>query len=205
MHGNESTARETKLARDVPANSQDLKVYAITRKTTDEDGICTAAGFTVSTDGSYNTEQMLLQALNIGYLRLPTTDHCRPRDSEVDRFVAFEASLKADMWLHFHCRAGDGRTTTFIVMHDIVHNAPGDSLDVILTRQGPKQPNHGLGGVDLREVNKSKEQNMGRFDSPFFNERLVFIQNFYKYVCQAKPGKFSFTWSDCVVQNTTRI
>ena len=180
------------------ANSQDLSVDSIEEKT-DEDGICAATRFSVSPIGSSNTEETMLQALNIGYLRLPTTDHCRPRDSEVDSFVAFETSLKEDMWLHFHCRAGDGRTTTFMAMHDILHNAPGDPIDVILKRQGPVNQG-GIGGVDLTTVVKSHD----RYDYPFLAERVEFMQSFYNYVCQAKPGGFNLTWSDWVIQNATQ-
>ena len=69
----------------------------------------------------------------MGYCRFPTTDHVRPRDTEVDAFVAFASTLPTDTWLHFHCRGGDGRTTTFLVMHDTMHNAPGVSIEDILT------------------------------------------------------------------------
>ena len=182
------------------AKSPNLTVYEIVTKTAHEDGICTATAFDVNPTGSYHSEGAWLIAHDIGYLRLPTTDHCRPRDSEVDRFVAFEANLAEGTWLYFHCRAGDGRTTTFMAMHDIIHNAPGDSLDVILTRQGPVNGG-GIGGVDLTKVGKSQD----RFDYPFLTERVEFIQNFYKYICQAKPGGFKLTWSDWVIMNTMQV
>jgi hypothetical protein len=79
-------------------------------------------------------------------------------------------------------------------MHDIFHNAPGDSLDFILGRQ------EGLGGVDLRKASKKDDQ----FEYPFEIERMEFMQHFYDYVCQAKHGGFSLTWSDWVIQNTAQ-
>jgi hypothetical protein len=84
--------------------------------------------------------------LGLEYLRLPTTDHVRPRDSEVDEFVRFALDLAPGTWLHFHCRGGDGRTTTFFVMHDIMHNAPEVSVEDILKRQ------HLLGGSELGKL-----------------------------------------------------
>jgi hypothetical protein len=109
----------------------------------------------------------------------------------VDQFVATDASFDPKTWLHFHCRAGDGRTTTFMAMHDIIHNAPGDSLQTILARQ------KAIGGIDLSSL--PTDQTV--FSYPFSIERVEFIQNFYKYVCAAKPGVFKLLWSDWVSQN----
>jgi len=175
------------------SQTANLVVYDVVTKSPTEDGICTATPYTVHPIGSYRSEETLIQAFpNVGYLRLPTTDHCRPRDSEVDHFVAYEATLDPRTWLHFHCRAGDGRTTSFMAMHDVIHNAPGDSLQTILTRQGPS----GIGGIDLAMLPK----NQAIFSYPFSAERVAFMQNFYTYVCEAKAGEFTLKWSDWVIQ-----
>ena len=169
-------------------------VYQITSKTPIEDGICTATPNTVNT-ADFKTEQQLTQSQGVGYLRLPTTDHCRPRDYEVDQFVSFEAGLKAGTWLHFHCRAGDGRTTVFMAMHDIIHNAPGSTLQEILTRQGPVPPKGtGIGGIDLAK----EPTDPTVFDFPFSQDRVKFMQMFYLYVQQAKPNGFETKWSDWI-------
>lgn len=165
-------------------------VYQITLKTPNEDGICTANPNLVRPKG-FNTEQQLVQSLGHGYLRLPTTDHCRPRDHEVDQFIAFEQGLAAGTWLHFHCRAGDGRTTTFMVMHDIFNNALDSQLQDILTRQGPKKDG-GIGGVDLSTASTNEKD----FDYPFSQNRVQFISLFYTYVQQQKANGFTTTWSD---------
>ena len=173
------------------SNSQNLTVYQITSKTPTEDGICTATPNSVNTTTT-KTEQSLTQALGYGYLRLPTTDHCRPRDYEVDQFVSFEAGLKSGTWLHFHCRAGDGRTTVFMAMHDIINNAPGSTLQEILTRQGPK-PN-GIGGIDLTKMPTDQAD----FDYPFSIDRVQFMQLFYAYVSEEKANGFKIRWSDWI-------
>jgi hypothetical protein len=79
-----------------------------------------------------------------------------------------------------------------MAMHDILHNASVASLDFILGRQ------EGLGGIDLRQVSKSNE----RYDYPFLAERVEFMQDFYNYVCLAKPGGFKLKWSDWVIENS---
>jgi hypothetical protein len=174
----------------------DLTVYNVLTKTKYEDGICTATSCPVQPTGFYKTEETHVQTYpSVSYLRLPSTDHCRPRDSEVDQFVAFEAALGSDTWLHFHCRAGDGRTTTFMAMHDIIHNAPGDTLSTILARQ------KSIGGIDLSTP--PPPTNQTSFSYPFAVERVEFVKNFYNYVCAAKPGKFTLTWSDWVIQTMT--
>ena len=179
------------LKRLVTVSNSSQVVYQITSKTPNEDGICTATPNTVNTTGS-KTEQALVQGLGYGYLRLPITDHCRPRDYAVDQFVSFEAGLKSNTWLHFHCRAGDGRTTTFMVMHDIIQNAPGSTLQEILTRQGPTPK--GIGGIDL-----SKEPtNQADFDYPFSQDRVQFLQLFYAYVQDEKANGFKTQWSDWI-------
>lgn len=175
------------------AKSHRLPIYEIDTKTPIEAGICTATSCRVSPDGTSLTEQALLQEHNMGYLRLPTTDRCRPRDSEVDRFITFEMGLDKDRWLHFHCRAGDGRTTTFMAMHDIFHNAEVDSLELILKRQ------KSLGGIDLMHPSKSHDS----FEHPFELERIEFMKNYYKYIRHVKLEKISLTWSEWVIKHLT--
>ena len=183
----------------IASRTANLIVYDVVTKSKTEDGICTATPHTVQPTGSYSHEEALVQSFpNVGYLRLPTTDHCRPRDTEVDQFVAYEKALDPTTWLHFHCRAGDGRTTSFMVMHDIIHNAPGDSLQTILTRQGPSPS--GIGGIDLSSLPTDETI----FSYPFSAERVAFMENFYTYVCEAKPGGFKLMWSDWVTQRMTR-
>ena len=115
------------------------------QKKTAEDGIDTAKPILVRPTG-FSTERNVAIELGLDYLRLPTTDHVRPRDSEVDEFVRFALGLAPGTWLHFHCRGGDGRTTTFFVRHDIMHNAPEVSVEDILKRQ------HLLGGSELGKL-----------------------------------------------------
>lgn len=164
----------------------DLKVYEI-KSETKEGGVCTAQTYPIQMTG-WSTEQQLATAVGAGYLRIPTTDHVRPRDDEVDQFVAFDTTLAKGTWLHFHCRGGDGRTTTFLAMHDIIHNYPQVSLNDILTRQ------YWLGGVDLH-MPSSTGKGTESFKYPFAVERAQFIEDFANYVAQNQPHGFTVTWS----------
>ena len=152
-----------------------------------EGGICKLHPYPVVTAG-WLTERQLAKKAGSDYIRFPTTDHVRPRDEEVDGFVDFDTRLARGTWLHFHCRGGDGRTTTFLAMHDIIHNAPAVAVDDILIRQ------YWLGGVDLYAP-PSKSTN---YQYPFAVEREQFIRDFYQYVCAAKPRGFQLSWSKWV-------
>jgi hypothetical protein len=176
---------ELRLAASLPS----IVVKRIASKTNLKDGICedricTTESKTVRPTGWATERQVATDELHLKYLRLPCTDHVRPRDTLVDEFVAFDAKRPPDRWLHFHCRAGDGRTTTFLVMHDILCNAPAVDLDTIVKRQ------HLLGGIDLFGFG---ERNSYKF--PFALERAVFLMMFYAYVREAKSHGFALTWS----------
>jgi len=166
----------------------DLKVNEI-KSDTKEGGICTAQPYPVQMTGWF-TEQQIATGVGAGYIRLPSTDHVRPRDGEVDQFVAFDTTLSLGTWLHFHCRGGDGRTTTFLAMHDIINNAPQVSVDDILLRQ------YLLGGINLDDTQPGDPTS---FKYPFAVERADFMRDFYTYVQDEKPGGFKVTWSSWVL------
>jgi|JI10StandDraft_1071094.scaffolds.fasta_scaffold2851918_1 hypothetical protein len=53
------------------------------------------------------SEKELVKAENAKYARLFVTDHCRPRDSQVDAFVSLVqkyVSAKQNVWIHIHCK-----------------------------------------------------------------------------------------------------
>ena len=55
------------------------------------------------------------------YIRIPVTDHCRPSEEAVNRFVDLCKELNAADWVHCHCHGGDGRTTSFLALFDMVN------------------------------------------------------------------------------------
>lgn len=70
------------------------------------------------------TEEMVVARLQsrlaISYLRLHVTDHCPPDDDVARMFLGMLGSVAATTWTHFHCHGGDGRTTTFLAMYDML-------------------------------------------------------------------------------------
>lgn len=130
-----------------------------------------------------NTEKDFLAQLGVGYFRIPVPDFQRPKDEEVDLFVDFVKKLPKDTWLHFHCAAGQGRTTTFMTMFDMMRNSSKVSSQDLIGRQ------YLLGGVDLLKTLKEDPQKR-----TWAIARAKFIQDFYKY-CKAQGPEFKKTWS----------
>jgi hypothetical protein len=131
------------------------------------------------------SEAELARASGFGYMRFPIPDHRRPQDDEVNRFLAFVRNLPEGTWLHFHCRAGVGRTTTFLAMYDMMQNASRVSLADIIRRQVL------LGGMDLSI--KSAMAVEGDL-APYSLERAEFVARFYDY-CRANTDKFKTPWT----------
>lgn len=120
------------------------------------------------------TSESEISSLNgLGYVRVPVTDTYIPSPQIVDQFVEFTKSLKPDTHLHFHCLAGQGRTTTFMSMYQMLKDTNKLSLDNILTHQTR------IGGVEL-------------MTSPVRN---AFIKDFYKYVQENKSSNYSTPYS----------
>lgn len=71
------------------------------------------------------TEQQAFDGSTIGkftvkYDRIPVTDHCAPTDDAIDRLCNLADGVTATDWVHFHCHGGDGRTTTFLALYDML-------------------------------------------------------------------------------------
>lgn len=131
-------------------------------------------------------EKQLVESSNMSYIRIPVTDNERPTDDKVDYFVDFIKNLKPNSWLHFHCKRGLGRTTTFMVMYDIMKNSKNVSLEDIMKRQIL------LGGQNLivEENNKFNYKN-------YSQERWNFLKNFYNY-SRENNDNFKTSWSSWI-------
>jgi hypothetical protein len=130
------------------------------------------------------TEEELTKSFDAGYFRLTVSDHRRPVNADVDRFVKYVQSLSGDDWIHFHCHAGDGRTTSFMVMYDMMKNAKKVSMEDIINRQ------YLLGGIDL-----SKDEDFPDFDRQYAFERTDFLKNFYEY-CKTNTDGFKTLYTE---------
>ncbi|MBS0290380.1 MAG: hypothetical protein JSS07_10165 [Proteobacteria bacterium] len=134
---------------------------------------------------STNTEFSLMNKLNLGYIRIGVLDHHRPSDNAVDTFIDFTQKLPPEGWLYFHCRGGAGRTTTFMIMYDILKNGKKVSLNDIVQRQ------YLLGGSKVFDPSDDPNDAWKRAAAI---ERKQFIEKFYKFVNDPK-GYQHQTWS----------
>jgi protein-tyrosine phosphatase len=110
------------------------------------------------------TERDLVSAAGTSYVRIAVTDHTRPLDEAVDRFIVAVRALPENAWAHFHCEAGLGRTTTFMVLYDMLRNATRVSLDDIVRRQK-------LLGYDYDVL---RPAGPGNWKAPYMDDRIAF-------------------------------
>lgn len=136
------------------------------------------------------TEAQLVSSYGVQYFRIPVTDHMPPSNENVDQFIQFYKSLPQDAWLHFHCHAGHGRTTTFMAMYDILRNGKKVSFEDIMKRQAL------LGNMDLREIPSAKKA----WERKLYEDRALFIKQFYDYVTQSNDD-LPVMWSDWIGQH----
>lgn len=127
------------------------------------------------------SEEELVKRQGASYVRIPVTDKEIPADEMVDYFIKFVKSMPTNTWLHFHCRAGVGRTTTFMVMYDAMKNCKKVSLEDIMNRQVL------IGGKNLIVGEKSSDGNV--------DKRAEFVKKFYEY-CSQNTDNFDTSWSE---------
>ncbi|WP_068470869.1 fused DSP-PTPase phosphatase/NAD kinase-like protein [Candidatus Protochlamydia phocaeensis] len=129
------------------------------------------------------TEREIANRYQVHYIRIPVTDHVKPTDEAVDLFISFVRNLPKDYWLHMHCAAGVGRTTTFMAMFDMIKNAKTVGLDDILKRQWS------IGGLNFQNLSEKTSWKL-----PYAILRLRFLEDFYEY-CRLYSGNWDKTWS----------
>jgi Inositol hexakisphosphate len=134
---------------------------------------------------SASTERDIVGAAGASCVRLTVTDHARPLDDEVDRFVLAVRALPENAWAHFHCEAGLGRTTTFMVLYDMLRNANRVSLEDIVRRQ--KMLSRGYDVLQRAEP--------GNWKAPYMADRAAFVREFYDYA-RANPNGQPKLWSE---------
>jgi len=114
-------ARDEQCQLEKLATAPDTLVYAVHK---DADGDLQILGSSPFHVTRAETEEMVVEQIQrrlaISYLRLHVTDHCAPEDDAVRTFLQALGNVAATTWVHFHCHGGDGRTTTFLTMYDML-------------------------------------------------------------------------------------
>ena len=110
-------------------------------------------------------ENLLVQTHRMSYIRIPVTDGAIPTEDTVSFFINFVSCVPADIHLYFHCKAGVGRTTVFMIMYDMIKNAGLVSFDAIINRQ------MALANFNAKEAKHFMNQ-----------ERVDFLRDFYNII-----------------------
>ncbi len=131
------------------------------------------------------SESELVTAHGLNYYRFIVLDHHYPAADEVDEFIEFVKERKTADWLHFHCRGGKGRSSTFLSMYFIIRYHHLHTLDEILDIQLKS----GNIDFDKRYIDESKS-----WKNSAATERQTFIKDFYTYMLDIGGYKKS-SWS----------
>jgi protein-tyrosine phosphatase len=147
----------------------DLKYIQIPRAKDYKNGTINKNGLVRFDIVSAEREDQIVNELKAKYFRITVSDHNRPSDSDVDEFLKLVKNLDSNTWIHFHCRGGKGRTTTFLLMFDILKNAKSVSYDDILKRQ-----------TKIFPIYIYHKKNAGKYKE-LYREREQFIKEFYLF------------------------
>lgn len=160
---------EKALLVDLKKHSK-MTVYKIIDK---NDGVIERAEPLVLPIHEVSDEAKIVEQQQLQYERFYVQDFHAPDDVEVKRFIQFVKTLPQDEWVYFHCRGGSGRSTTFMVMFDMLRNAKQVSFEDILARHAA------IGGKDL-----TKMPSESSYKYPFAVARLAFLKQFYEQARQ---------------------
>ena len=132
------------------------------------------------------TEDELCGVGGAEYKRIPALDYCFPSDDVIEEFVRYVNNLPTDVWLHFHCKQGKGRTTQFMAFYDMMKN-PNVSLKDIVYRQ------YLIGGLFLFDDGSNETKDWKR---EFLVEKSTLVPVFYEYVQANWRNNFDISFSE---------
>ena len=132
----------------------------------------------ITVDFISNESQLVTEA-DMQYKRFAVKDNSAPTPDIVDEFVEFIKNKPDDIHLHFHCAAGKGRTTSFMVMYQAMKNNSNLTLEQLLSYQ------YNIGGVNLHDN----------------NIQYNFLEDFCNYVQKNKDSNYSISYSHWIKES----
>ena len=132
----------------------------------------------ITVDFISNESQLVTEA-DMQYKRFAVKDNSAPTPYIVDEFVVFIKNKPDDIHLHFHCAAGKGRTTSFMVMYQAMKNNSNLTLEQLLSYQ------YNIGGVNLHDN----------------NIQYNFLEDFCNYVQKNKDSNYSISYSKWIKES----
>ena len=114
------------------------------------------------TPKNVQSELEVANSKGIAYIRIPVTDGGMPSEEMINYFINIVNNQPKGTWMHFHCKEGIGRTTTFMIMYDIMKNYKDVSLNDIIKRQ-----------VMLSNISEKKAEDF------YSGRHFKFLNNFY--------------------------
>jgi len=141
--------------------------------------------------GTARTEEQAFDDRKIGsphssivqYVRIPVTDHCAPDQEALKTLEDLATKAPSDAWFHFHCHGGDGRTTTFLMLYDMLcwkkTSEALPDLDVFACRQFGLPPGYCLNPDGCR-CGKQTSQPIGGWKRPLAIQRWNALEKFRK-------------------------
>ena len=112
-------------------------------------------------------------------------DHSWPVPEDVDAFIDFVKEHGMDnVWMHFHCHAGSGRTGAYLVIYDKMKN-PDVAIEDICVRQSM------LGASYMLQTNPSDD-----YKIPLYQEKAKRVVQFGQYVEENHANNYEVSWSD---------
>lgn len=111
---------------------------------------------------------------------------------ELDFLVQYTLTLNEHSWSHFHCKMGKSRTTLFLTLFDILHNADRLPMEMMVQRQ------HLIGGINLFDVTPVDGAWSSEKQSKI--NRIRLLQRFHEYAREVfipakRAGNAPESWS----------
>lgn len=116
---------------------------------------------------------------SLNYVLFSTRDGFIPAPEMVDSFVAFVVKTPPTTHLHFHCDNGEGRTTMYLAMFQMMKESSKKTLNKILAEQLQ------AGGIVLTTE----------------RIRAEFLECFYAYTVENAPTNFKTPFSKWIQSN----